>query len=255
MIIDTHAHYDDEAFNEDRDKLLSSLSAQGVSIVINSGADQKGCLDTLSLSEKYPFVYGSLGIHPSETKDLTEEYIKWLTTQIKTSPKIVAVGEIGLDYYGKVPDREIQQFWFRRQLEMAKELGLPVVIHSREAAEDTMSIIKEYADDKLKGSIHCYSYSKEMANEYVKLGFCIGVGGVVTFKNARRLVETVEAVPIERILLETDSPYLSPEPHRGTRNDSTNLKFVAEKIAQIKQISVEEVIKVTQNNAEQMFGI
>lgn len=254
MIIDTHGHYDDKKYDKDRDELLRGLKANGVEAVINSGADFEGCLDTVKLTQEYSFVYGTLGIHPSETGEMTEETIEWLH-QNSARSKIVAIGEIGLDYYWEEPEHDVQQRWFRRQLELAKEVSLPIVIHSRDAAEDTMRILKEADAGKNGGSIHCFSYSKEMALEYIKMGFYIGVGGVVTFKNARKLKETVEAIPLERILLETDCPYLAPEPNRGTRNDSTNLIYVAEEIARIRGISSDEVIQKTAENARQLYGL
>lgn len=254
MIIDTHCHYDDEKFECDRKALLCSMKEKGVELVINSGADLDGCKDTIRMAKDYAFVYGTIGIHPNETGKMTEDTIDWLRTHSRQE-KIVAIGEIGLDYYWDEPDHETQKFWFKRQLDLARECKLPVVIHSRNAAEDTMAIMKAKNAGEIGGIIHCFSYSREMAEEYVKMGFYIGVGGVVTFKNGRRMKETVQAVPLNRILLETDCPYLSPEPYRGRRNDSSYLIYVAEQIAKLKNISVEKVIEITKQNAKILYGV
>lgn len=254
MIFESHAHYDDEAFNEDREALLESMQEQGIGYVMNIGASLKSTEATVALTQKYPFVYGAAGVHPSETAELNEENFKWLKEQCK-QPKIVAVGEIGLDYYWKEPDPEIQKFWFEKQLDLAHELKKPVCIHSRDAAKDTYDIMVAKKASELGGVIHCYSYSAEMAQEYVKMGFHIGVGGVVTFKNGKKLKETVEAIPIERILLETDSPYMAPEPNRGKRNSSLYLPYIAQQIAEIKQMTYDEVVEITCQNAKKLFGI
>lgn len=254
MIFETHAHYDDERFDQDRDALLASLPAKGIERVINVGASIESTKTTLALSEKYDYVYGAVGVHPSDIDGLNEETFAWLKEQTR-HPKAVAVGEIGLDYYWE-KEAEIQRLqreWFARQMELAKECQLPVIIHSRDAAEDTMKVMGEVHAEEIPGVIHCYSYSRELAREFVKMGYYIGVGGVVTFKNARKLKETVEDIPLERILLETDCPYMAPEPHRGTRNDSTLLPFVVAEIARIKGISEQEVVEVTNRNARELF--
>lgn len=254
MIVDTHGHYDDKRFDKDRTALLNGLKSNGVEIVINSGADFDGCKDTLQMTKEYPFVYGTLGIHPNDAHTMTEEIFNWICEHAENE-KIVAIGEMGLDYYYDEPQREIQKKWFLRQLLLAKEFQMPVIIHSREAAEDTLKILKEEGIGKYGGSIHCFSYSKEIAIELIKAGFHIGVGGIVTFKNSRKLKETVEAIPLESILLETDCPYLSPDPFRGERNDSSRLIYVAEEIAKIKGIETKEVIETTSRNAKELFGI
>lgn len=279
MIFETHAHYDDEAFDGDREQLLRSLPQKGIARVINVGASLETTKSTLVLAENYDFMYAAVGVHPSDIADLNEETYAWLKEQT-AHPKTVAVGEIGLDYYwDKEPEvQEAQREWFRRQLVLAKESRLPVIVHSRDAAEDTMRIIKEAGSWETKAShmseeetkvphtseeeaetvcgvIHCYSYSPEQAKEYVKLGYYIGVGGVVTFKNAKKLKETVRQIPLERILLETDCPYMAPEPHRGTRNDSSYLPYVAEKIAELKGVTAQEVRRVTWENACRLFGV
>lgn len=254
MIIDTHGHYDDERFQEDREALLRGMRDNNIEFIINSGADFQGCKDTLQMTKEFSFVYGTLGIHPMDSHKITEEVFHWLENNIKED-KIVAVGEIGLDYYYEETNRELQRKWFRKQLDLAKRCEMPVVIHSRDAAEDTVTILTEAEGGKYGGSLHCFSYSKEIALQFVKLGFHIGVGGIITFKNARKLKETVEVVPLEHILLETDCPYLSPEPFRGERNDSSRLIYVAEEIAKIKGISVEEVIRITSENAKDLFRL
>lgn len=254
MIFETHAHYDDERFAEDRDTLLASLPERGIGRIINVGSTLVSTKETLAIAQNYPYVYAAVGVHPSEIGDLNEETFAWLKEQTRQE-KTVAVGEIGLDYYwDKEPEvQKAQRYWFKRQMELAREETLPVIIHSRDAAEDTMRLMQEIHAEEIPGVIHCYSYSKEMAFEFVKMGYRIGVGGVVTFKNARKLKETVEAVPMEAILLETDCPYMAPEPHRGTRNDSSNIPYVVNTIAQIKGISTDEVEQITWENAMRLF--
>lgn len=254
MIFETHAHYDDDKFSEDRDETIRRVHESGVDPIINVGASIESTKTTIALAEKYEFIYAAVGVHPSDVSDLNDETFAWLRNQTRLK-KTVAIGEIGLDYYwDKEQDvQKNQRYWFRRQLELAKEAELPVIVHSRDAAEDTMQIMKEASAAGIKGVIHCYSYSKEMALEFIKLGYYIGVGGVVTFKNAKKLVDTVEAIPIDRILLETDCPYMAPEPHRGTRNDSSNIPYVIQKIAQIKGISEKDVEKISRCNAYSLF--
>ena len=254
MIFDTHAHYDDDRFAPDRGELLSGMNGNGIGRIINVGASFEGCKNSLMLAQEYDFIYAALGVHPSDIADLTEESCEWIRQHLSET-KVVAVGEIGLDYYwDKEPEVQARQReWFRYQLQLAKESALPVSIHSREAAADTMEIMKEAAADGIPGVIHCYSYSKEQALEYIDMGYYIGVGGVVTFKNARKLKETVEAIPLERILLETDCPYMAPEPNRGKRNSSLYLTYVADAIAGLKGVTPEEVKTVTYENALRLF--
>lgn len=254
MIFETHAHYDDEAFDEDRDTLLSSMQENGIGYIVNVGASLKSTAESIRLAEKYPFVYAAAGVHPSETGELDEAGFLWLKEQCLLE-KVVAVGEIGLDYYWEEPAHDIQKVWFARQLDLAREVKKPVIIHSRDAAKDTFDMLKEKHAGELGGVIHCYSYSAEMALDYVKMGFYIGIGGVVTFKNGKKIKEVVEALPMERILLETDSPYLSPEPNRGKRNSSLNLPYVAQRIAEIKGISYDAVVEITSQNAKQMYHL
>lgn len=217
MIFDTHAHYDDEAFDKDRISLLPSLPTQGIEAVVNIGASIQTTKNTLKLIENYPFFYGAVGVHPNETGELNENLLNWLK-EVARHPKVVAIGEIGLDYYWNEPDRETQKHWFIRQLNLAREVGLPVIIHSRDAAKDTLDIMKSQKSDEIGGVIHCFSYGKDLAREYLSMGFYLGIGGVVTFKNAKKLKEVVEYMPMDKMVLETDCPYLSPEPFRGTRN-------------------------------------
>ena len=255
MIFETHAHYDDEKFDGDREELIAELREAGIGHVINVGASIESKKTTLELVKKYDFMYAAAGVHPSDVDGLNEETFAWLAEQTRLD-KTVAVGEIGLDYYwDKEPEvQKNQRIWFQKQMELARKADLPVIIHSRDAAGDTMRIMKEVHAEEIPGVIHCYSYSPEMAKEFVKMGYYIGVGGVVTFKNAKKLVQTVQEIPIERILLETDCPYMAPEPHRGTRNSSLNLPYVAAKIAELKGISAEEVISITEQNAYRLFS-
>jgi TatD DNase family protein len=255
MIFETHAHYDDDRFDEDREELLGAVRSSGVYPVINVGSSIASTGTTLELAKTHDFIYAAVGVHPSDIADLNEETFAWLKEQTAYE-KTVAVGEIGLDYYwDKEPQvQENQRYWFGRQLELARETKLPVIIHSRDAAADTMQMMKGHHAEEIPGVVHCYSYSPEMAEEFVRMGYYIGVGGVVTFKNAKKLVETVKAVPIERILLETDSPYMAPEPHRGTRNDSRNIPYVIDKIAALKGLTPQEVERVTEENAYRLFS-
>ena len=253
MIFDTHAHYDDEQFDTDRDELLKSMNEAGVGTIVNVSASVESWDDTLKLTKEYPFVYGAAGVHPDYVGDLNEENFAYLE-EVAKEEKMVAIGEIGLDYYWDKEGHDIQKKWFVRQLELAEKLNKPVIIHSREAAADTFEIMKEYKD-RVSGVIHCYSYSPEQAKEYVKMGFYIGIGGVVTFKNAKKLKEVVENIPLDRIVLETDCPYLSPEPNRGKRNSSKNLVYVADKIAKLKGVLYEDVIKVTEENARTLYNM
>ncbi|MCI8561135.1 MAG: TatD family hydrolase [Dorea sp.] len=253
MIFDSHAHYDDKQFDDDRDDLLCSMRENGVGTVVNVSATYESCERVVDMAQKYPFMYAAVGIHPDEVGSLDEQRFARIKELLKKD-KVVAVGEIGLDYYWDNESHELQKEWFIRQLDLARELDLPVNIHSREAAKDTMEIIKEHGMG-LDGVIHCYSYSKEMAEEYVKMGYCIGVGGVVTFKNGRRLKETVETLPLTSIVLETDCPYLAPEPYRGRRNDSSYIRYAAEEIARLKGISYEEVVSQTEENARRLYRI
>lgn len=253
MIFDTHAHYDDKQFDDDRNELLNSLQERGVGVIVNVSAAYESCERVVDMAQKYPFMYAAVGVHPDEVGDLNEEKFARMKEFFKDE-KVVAVGEIGLDYYWDKESHEMQKEWFIRQLDLARELNLPVNIHSRDAAQDTMEIVREYGKG-LDGVIHCYSYSKDMALEYVEMGYYIGVGGVVTFKNSRKLKETVEAIPLTSIVLETDCPYLAPEPYRGKRNNSSYIKYTAEEIARIKGADSEEVLKQTEKNAKRLYRL
>lgn len=251
-IFDTHAHYDDAAFDEDRQELLGELPEKGVARVVNVGSSLAACRTTLALTEEYEYIYGAIGVHPSETAELNEEAFRWLKEQC-AHPKCVAVGEIGLDYYWEEPEHELQKKWFARQLGLAKELSLPVVIHSRDAAKDTIDIMTAEKAGEIGGVIHCYSYTKETARTFLEMGFYFGIGGVLTFKNAKKLKEAVEYLPLDRIVLETDCPYLAPEPNRGKRNSSFNLHYVAAALAQIKGLPQEEVLQAVWDNSLKLY--
>ena len=251
-IFDTHAHYDDEAFDGDRDTLLGQLPEAGIARVVNVGSSLSSCRTTMELAEKYDFIYGAVGVHPSETAELTEENFP-LVKQLCSRDKCVAVGEIGLDYYWDEPERDIQKKWFVRQLALARELRLPVIIHSRDAAKDTADILTAEKAGEIGGVIHCYSYTKEMAETFLNMGFYFGIGGVLTFKNAKKLKEAAAYIPMDRIVLETDCPYLAPEPNRGKRNSSLNIPYVIAQLAQIKGISENEVRKAAWENAHALY--
>ena len=255
MIIDTHAHYDDEAFNPDRDALLNSMAENGIEKVVNVCASISELYRTVELMEKYPFVYGAVGVHPDDASQMTQDTLDEIC-RLSRMDKMVAIGEIGLDYYWhkEEHEHEIQKKMFRAQMEIAREAQMPFMIHSREAAKDTLDIVKDCMKGGMYGGIiHCFSYAKEMAREYLDMGLYLGIGGVVTFKNAKKLKEVVEYAPLAQIVLETDSPYLSPEPNRGKRNDSRNLVYVAREIARIKGVTEDEVIAVTEGNAERLL--
>lgn len=259
MIFETHAHYEDEKFNSDRKELLASMQEHGIEKIVNVASSLETVKKCVRLAEQYDFIYAAVGVHPSEISCLNEngeDGLQWLKEQAK-HPKTAAVGEIGLDYYWD-KEKEVQKkqrYWFEKQLALAKDAGLPVIIHSRDAASDTLAIMKEAHAMQIQAVIHCFSYSPELAEEYVRMGFYIGVGGVVTFKNAKKLKETVKMVPLEKILLETDCPYMAPEPFRGQRNSSLYLPYVAEKIAKLKGIAVQDVIDTTSENAYSFYHI
>ncbi|WP_026492678.1 TatD family hydrolase [Butyrivibrio sp. XPD2002] len=254
MIFETHAHFDDEAFDEDRAELLSSMQENGIGTIVNATASKRTVEMSLELTKKYPFIYTTIGVHPSDCAEMDDDELRWLEDMC-SNEKVVAVGEIGLDYHYDEPSKDIQKKWFEAQIEMARRVKLPIIVHSRDAAKDTMDIMKALKTEEIGGDIHCFSYSVEVAREYLNMGFYIGVGGVITFKNGRKLREVVEYAPIEQIVLETDSPYLSPEPYRGKRNSSLNLPLIAAKIAEIKGITAEEVIAITEENARKLYNL
>lgn len=251
-IIDTHAHFDDHSFDEDRNEMLSSLPGLGIDGVVNVGATIKGGYDSIELSKKYPFIFAALGVHPDEADNLNEEEIEKFR-EAASFEKVVAIGEIGLDYHNMGSDKATQHKWFRKQLELAIDLGLPVIVHSRDAEEDTKKILGDYYGSLSGCVMHCFSYTLESALELKELGCVFGIGGVVTFKNGKVLQETVAGLELSDIVLETDCPYLAPEPHRGTRNSSSYLPHIAEAVARIKGISVDEVARRTNENAKKLF--
>lgn len=255
MIFESHAHYDCEQFEEDREQLLKALPENGIEYVVNVGASMRSSATTVELTQQYDYIYGAVGVHPDSTKELTEQDMVVLEQMVRNSDKIVAIGEIGLDYYWDASERVVQKKWFERQIELARKVKLPLIIHSRDAAADTYGIMKNSHCEEIGGVIHCFSYGKEEAAKYLNMGFYLGIGGVVTFKNAVKIKEVVEYTPLDRILLETDSPYLAPVPNRGKRNSSLNLPLVVEEIARIKAVKEEEVIEVTSRNARSMFHV
>ncbi|NLY44426.1 MAG: TatD family hydrolase [Tissierella sp.] len=255
MFIDSHSHLDDDRFNEDRDILIKSLKENKVDIAINVGADLETSINSVKLADQYDNIYAVVGVHPHSASEVTEDTLNQFREMAKNK-KVVAIGEIGLDFYYDNSPRDLQRKWFKEQLELAKELDLPVVIHSRDATKETFDTIKEAQDGgTLRGVMHCFSGSVEMAMEYIKLGFYISLAGPVTFKNSRVSREVAEAVPLDKLLIETDCPYLTPEPYRGKRNEPMYVKYVAGKIAEIKDISVEELAKATSTNTRELFGI
>lgn len=254
MLIDSHVHLDDKRFNKDRDNLIKGLKDDGIEMVINIGADLQTSIASVSLAEKYDNVYAVVGVHPHSAKEVDESTIEILKS-FASREKVLAIGEIGLDFHYDNSPRDVQKKWFIEQLKLAKEVDLPVVIHTREAMQETFDILKEAQDGTLRGVLHCYSGSVEMALEYIKLGFYISIAGPVTFNNSRVLKEVVKAIPLDKLLVETDCPYLTPEPNRGKRNEPAYVKYVAGEIAEIKGISFEELAKATNNNTKELFGI
>lgn len=254
MLVDSHAHLDDGRFDRDRDKLIKSLKEFGVDLVINPGADLNSSIKAVSISEEYDNIYAAVGVHPHSAKEM-DEYTIDILKSFTNRRKVVAIGEIGLDYYYDNSPRDIQREKFIEQLNLAKEVKLPVIIHSRDANKDTFDILKEAQDGTLRGVMHCYSGSVEMAMEYLKLGFYISLAGPVTFKNARVAKEVAKAVPLDKLLIETDAPYLTPEPYRSKRNEPIYVRYVAGTIAELKGISFEEVAKQTSQNAKRLFNL
>ena len=252
MFFDTHAHYDDERFDEDRHELLANFPEMGVSMVLNPGCDGETSAKALEYAEKYPHVWAAVGWHPHEAENFGENASELIRRWCKHE-KVKAIGEIGLDYYYDFSPRELQREVFRTQMTLARELNKPVIIHDRDAHGECMEIIREFPD--VKGVFHCYSGSAEMAKQILDMGWYLSFTGAITFKNARKALETIEICPMDKIMIETDSPYLAPVPHRGKRNDSRELIYVCEKIAEIKGISAEEVACITMENGKRFFGI
>lgn len=255
MYFDTHAHYDDHRFQKDQSKLFGAMRQAGVDAIVNCACDLKSCASTLKLTKDYDFVFGAVGVHPHGVKDLEEDAVYQLYNYACRSEKIVAIGEIGLDYHYDASPRDVQKDWFVEQIELAKEVELPIIVHSREAAKDTFDIIEGCDASEVGGVIHSYSGNLEMARAYVDMGFYLGIGGMLTFPDVKKILRVVEEIPLERLLLETDAPYLAPVPKRGERNDSRNLQYVAQKIAELKGITAEEVAKVTTENACRLLQV
>ena len=253
LIFDTHAHYDDEAFDADREELLSSMPENGVGLIVDPGCDLDTSRRAVEIAEQYLHVYAAVGWHPENCAPYTRDSLDTLRVWAN-DPKVVAIGEIGLDYYWEQnPPREFQQEVFRDQLTLAQELNLPVIVHDRDAHADCLAIVKEFP--QVRGVFHCYSGSAETAQELIKRGWYLGFDGPLTYKNAKKAVEVARIVPLERILLETDSPYMAPVPVRGTRNDSRNVFHIAAKLAEIRGMSTDEIISITNENGRRLFGI
>ena len=248
-IFDTHAHYDDERFDEDREQTLLRVHQRGVSLIINCGCDEKSSEKCIKMSKKYDFLFAAVGVHPHEAQEASEN---WEENIIKMSQdeKVVAIGEIGLDYHYDFSPRELQKEVFEKQIVLAKELDMPIIVHDREAHADTLELLKKY---RPKGVVHCFSGSAEMAKEVIGLGMHIGLGGAVTFKNAKKPVEVAEYLPLDRLLLETDCPYMTPVPFRGKRNDSSLIPYTAMKIAEIKRLDAQQIIDIANENGKRLF--
>ncbi|HPT78529.1 MAG TPA: TatD family hydrolase [Candidatus Atribacteria bacterium] len=254
MLFDSHAHLDDKRFDEDRHELIRELPKRGISYVLNAGADMKSSRLSVKLAETYSFIYASVGVHPHDAANMKDSDLKALAEMTKAE-KVVAIGEIGLDYHYDFSPRDIQRERFAQQLALAGELGLPVIIHDREAHGDTLDILRAHRSVLKGGVMHCYSGSREMAGDFLDLGLKIALGGAVTFKNAARPVEVAKYVPLEELLIETDCPYMTPHPFRGSRNDPGLVRLVAERIAEIRGLDMAEVARVTLENACALFGI
>ena len=252
MYFDTHAHYDDKRFDDDRDELLGTMEEAGISLILNAASSLESARISIALSEKYPFVYASVGVHPHDAKSMTDDTLIDLE-KLLAHPKAMAVGEIGLDYYYDHSPRDIQRKRFREQLELARRFKKPVIVHEREALSDTIDLLREFRD--LTGVVHCFSGSWETAKIILDLGWYISFTGVITYKNARKALPAVEKMPPDRIMLETDSPYLSPEPVRGRRNSSLNLKYTAAKIAELRGTTIGDIAALTMENGKRFFGI
>lgn len=254
MLIDSHAHLDDKRFDKDRDKLISELKENEIDIVINPGANVASSVKAVSLAGKYDNIYAAVGVHPHDAKTVNENTIELLKSLAKKD-RVIAIGEIGLDYHYDFSPKDIQKKWFIEQIKLAKELNLPVIVHDREAHKDIYDILKSEASGKTTGVLHCFSGSVELAKEYVKMGFYISLAGPVTFKNAKTPKEVAKEIPLEYLLIETDCPYLTPEPHRGKRNEPLYVRYVASMIAELKGVSFEDVAKKTSENTKRLFNI
>lgn len=253
-LFDSHAHYDDKRFAEDYEEVILNAFNSCVKYILNAGSDIDTSKKSIQLAEKFDFIYAAVGVHPHEVEKLNDDEFDELK-KLCSHSKVVAVGEIGLDYYYDHSPREVQRYWFEKQIEMGKELKLPLILHNRDSHEDMMNIIRKHAPYSNPGVFHCFTGSWEMAKELLELGFYISFGGPITFKNAKKAIEIMENMPEDKILIETDCPYLTPEPFRGRRNDSSYVRIVAEKIAEVRGVSVEEVAKRTTVNTKRLFGI
>lgn len=250
--IDSHAHLDDERFDQDREELIESLYENGIEAVLNPGADLSSSKAAVLLSDKYPFIYAAVGCHPHDSKFMNDDAMN-IFRELAKNKKVIGIGEIGLDYYYDNSDRDTQRTWFREQIRLAKELDLPYIVHDRDAHEDVFKIMKEEHYSGTRGILHCYSSSVEMAREFVKLGFYISIGGPVTFKKARTPKQVAKEIPLDKLLVETDCPYLTPEPFRGKRNEPKYVKYVAEEIAAIKEVSIDVIAEKTKENFRKLF--
>lgn len=252
MYFDTHTHLDDEKFDPDRELVIENLKKEGVSLAVNVGADLTSSKNSIALAEQYDFIYAAVGVHPNEVGEMQDEDLETLADMAKHE-KVVAIGEIGLDYHYDEPGRDVQKLWFEKQLRLAQALNMPFIVHDRDAHQDTLELLKKVG--YYNGVMHCFSGSCEMAKILLDLGFYISIAGQVTFKNAPKVKEVAKMVPADRLFIETDSPYLTPEPHRGARNNSANVKFTCAKIAELKGISAEKLAKVTLENGKKFYGI
>ena len=252
MYFDTHTHLDDEKFDPDRELVIENLTKEGVSLAVNVGADLTSSKNSIALAEQYDFIYAAVGVHPNEVGEMQDEDLETLADMAKHE-KVVAIGEIGLDYHYDEPGRDVQKLWFEKQLRLAQALNMPFIVHDRDAHQDTLELLKKVG--YYNGVMHCFSGSCEMAKILLDLGFYISIAGQVTFKNAPKVKEVAKMVPADRLFIETDSPYLTPEPHRGARNNSANVKFTCAKIAELKGISAEKLAKVTLENGKKFYGI
>jgi len=254
MLIDSHAHLNDERFDDDREQLINNLERNGVEIVLNIGYDLESSKTSVELAKKHSMIYAAIGTHPHDVKDMTEETLD-IYKSLSSEDKVLAIGEIGLDYHYDNSPRDLQKIWFREQIRLAKSLDLPYIVHDREAHEDIFNIMKEELYSGARGILHCYSGDVELAREFIKMGFLISLAGPITFKNSKTAKRVALEIPLEHLLIETDAPYLAPEPFRGKRNESSYVRYVAEEIAKIKSIEYEEVVRKTNSNFKKLFGL
>jgi TatD DNase family protein len=255
VLFDTHAHLNDEKFEEDREAVIARARESGVSYICNIGYNRETIVTSLELTRKYDFIYTAIGWHPQDAKTLTDEDLEWIEQLAREEKKVVGIGEIGLDYYWDTSPKDVQQEAFRKQIRLAKKLSLPIIIHDRDAHQDLLDILRDEKAEEVGGIMHCFSGSPEMAEQCMAMNFYISLGGPVTFKNAKKPKEVAERVPLDRLLIETDCPYLTPEPYRGKRNETGYVRFVAEQIAALKNISFEELAQNTTKNAKKLFQI